>query len=594
MKKTRKIINGGGYFTIKKLIPSLIISGLVLVLIGTSFAIWQITLRQEDTSQLTSSCFKVEFQDKNPVTLENAYPISDEEAKVLVPYEFTISNTCTTSAIYQINLEVLNDTTLENNSYIKLMIDDDVPSVLTINDKVNKTIDNAVISYKIKKSSLEANTSVTHTLRLWMNEDTPPSADTMNKLFKSKVTVITSYVKSIDKTAPVANFTTTIEENSVVVDANSSTDDNSGIENYYYSLDGKEWIKSKESTHTFIEEESGIKYTTATETITNLFKQKVTEVYVKVEDRFENMSEVVRKDIRITELTYDHTADNNLRYIGPNPNNYVTFNNELWRIIGVMNNIDDGTGKKESRIKLMRNDSIGSYSWDTNDNFPNGINEWSQADLMKLMNPGYESQSVGGSLYWNSMSGNCYNGRGSAIVSCDFSNIGLKDTAKNMIGDAVWHTGAIPKYDNGKGNKEMLTYRYYELERGNLVVDSNLWNDKTERKTTWIGKVGLIYPSDVGYSTSEKSCLSEPWYRTSYGIYDICHMNTFFNKNNTIYASITPTNYHISHTIGIDLPFYPYQVTGDSSPVYPSLYLKSNVKITSGTGTSADPFQLSL
>ena len=47
------------------------------------------------------------------------------------------------------------------------------------------------------------------------------------------------------------------------------------------------------------------------------------------------------------ELVYDETEENNLRYIGANPNNYVSFNNELWRIIGVMNNIDDGTRKKQ-------------------------------------------------------------------------------------------------------------------------------------------------------------------------------------------------------------------------------------------------------
>jgi len=39
-----------------------------------------------------------------------------------------------------------------------------------------------------------------------------------------------------------------------------------------------------------------------------------------------------------TNLAYDDTADKNLRYIGSNPNNYVEFNGELWRIIGVMNN----------------------------------------------------------------------------------------------------------------------------------------------------------------------------------------------------------------------------------------------------------------
>src|SRR5699024_10361697 len=51
------------------------------------------------------------------------------------------------------------------------------------------------------------------------------------------------------------------------------------------------------------------------------------------------------------------------RYIGADPNNYVEFNNEIWRIIGVFT-VDDGTGKMEERLKIIRNESIGNYSWD--------------------------------------------------------------------------------------------------------------------------------------------------------------------------------------------------------------------------------------
>ena len=98
----------------------------------------------------------------------------------------------------------------------------------------------------------------------------------------------------------------------------------------------------------------------------------------------------------------------NTRYIGSNPNNYVSVDGDIWRIIGTMKDVDDGTGNKEDRVKLIRASSIGSYSWDTSESSVNdgyGVNEWSQADLMKLLNPGYESETVGGSLYWNNQSG---------------------------------------------------------------------------------------------------------------------------------------------------------------------------------------------
>ena len=63
------------------------------------------------------------------------------------------------------------------------------------------------------------------------------------------------------------------------------------------------------------------------------------------------------------ELKFDNTVDNSLRYVGADPNNYVSFNNELWRIIGAFNNIDNGTGTKETRLKIIRDEPIGKYSW---------------------------------------------------------------------------------------------------------------------------------------------------------------------------------------------------------------------------------------
>ena len=47
--------------------------------------------------------------------------------------------------------------------------------------------------------------------------------------------------------------------------------------------------------------------------------------------------------------------DNNgdYRYYGANPNNYVTFNDETWRVIGAFHDIDDGTGKSNSYLFIF-------------------------------------------------------------------------------------------------------------------------------------------------------------------------------------------------------------------------------------------------
>ena len=65
----------------------------------------------------------------------------------------------------------------------------------------------------------------------------------------------------------------------------------------------------------------------------------------------------------------------------------------------------------KNRLKIIREESIGDYSWDTSEsssiNSGYGINQWGEsgsyngADLMRLLNPGYESESINNSLYWN-------------------------------------------------------------------------------------------------------------------------------------------------------------------------------------------------
>ena len=178
--------------------------------------------------------------------------------------------------------------------------------------------------------------------------------------------------------------------------------------------------------------------------------------------------------------------DNNLRYIGTNPNNYVSFNNELWRIIGVFNNIDDGTGNKETRIKIMRSESIGSYSWDNKPNAVGsstsvyGSNDWSDSTLQQVLNSG---------AYWNRTSGECPSGQDGATVSCDFSEIGLTDEAKSMIDDAVWNLGGST-YDG------IITSLFYENERGKNV-NENFPID-------WIGMVGFPILQIMGMQQVEE------------------------------------------------------------------------------------------
>lgn len=291
-----------------------------------------------------------------------------------------------------------------------------------------------------------------------------------------------------------------------------------------------------------------------------------------------------------TSLKTDSTADENLRYVGSNPNNYVRFNNELWRIVGVMNNtksseIDD----PEPRIKLVRASSIGSYAWDTSAlgvNNGYGINEWSQADVMKLLNPGFDQEEVGGSLYYNSKSGSCYSGRANGTKTCDFTSVGLKSSAKDMIEPTLWYTGSTGSITTNTNYTPTNLYNYERgTRKGKICSSGSYCNDTVTRTTSWTGMVGLISPSDYAFATSETSCTS---YLYSWS--NSCKNNDWLRTSGwSIMAAGNTSNadyvYYISGGMSGTDAYNQYNV-------YPSVYLKSDLLYKSGTGTSTDPFIL--
>ena len=295
----------------------------------------------------------------------------------------------------------------------------------------------------------------------------------------------------------------------------------------------------------------------------------------------------------------------NTRYIGKNPNNYVSVDGDIWRIIGTMRGIDDGTGNKSDRVKLIRASSIGDYSWDTSESSVNkgyGVNEWSGADLMKLLNSGYESESVGGSLYWSNQSGKCYYSSNNGTTSCNFTSTGIKDKLKTLISDAVWNTGA----NDGKTYtyNNIITSKFYELERssntGKICSSGGYCNDTVARTTTWTGKVGLMYPSDYGYATSGGSttdratCLNTYLYNWSDSSVSDCKNNDWLLKNSWQWTlSPYADSYLANYAFSVDSDGSVHNNYASSNfVVLPVVYLTSNVGVQSGDGSRGNPFTL--
>ena len=259
--------------------------------------------------------------------------------------------------------------------------------------------------------------------------------------------------------------------------------------------------------------------------------------------------------------TITHSADSTLqigatesvteyRYRGASPKNYVTFNNEVWRIIGVFPT-EDGTGNIENRIKLIKDQSIGNKYWNTTQvASTSSYNNWTGATLKTYLN----------TTYYNAL-----------------SNI----VEQSMIGNAKYYLGG---YTQSTGiSKEMM----YQYER--KISGSNTYYYGTN-PNSWVGKLGLMYISDYGYAASD-TCTSD---LSNYN-YETCTSNNWlYNIKKNEWLLPQRSNYS-SDVFNIDADgLVGFNSVSNNYAVRPALYLKSNVQILDGDGTRSNPYTFTL
>ena len=341
----------------------------------------------------------------------------------------------------------------------------------------------------------------------------------------------------------------------------------------------------------------------------------------------ERIAELSATDV--TNIATDD-PDSNIRYIGANPNNYVYFNCsdysnqsdstcEKWRIIGVFKNMTKEDGSKADLVKIVRESSLGDYYWDYKNNgvgtstIGNGSNDWTDSQLMMMLNPtdylksGYTidnnivKDSNGQAIYQNM--GSYYNGTSGCkpvdiasgadfrCASIDFTSTGLKnDSSRNAIESVVWNLGGTADY---KSSSNGLASHFYGYERGSTVYSG--------RPTTWTGKIGLMYPSDYGYATSGGSttdraaCLAKEMYNWYGSDVSDCYNNDYLYKSGYIQWTLaSDSSDSLSVFNVLSTGFVNNNFVNNTYFVRPVAFLKSNISITSGDGSSASPYQLRL
>ena len=226
---------------------------------------------------------------------------------------------------------------------------------------------------------------------------------------------------------------------------------------------------------------------------------------------------------------------------------------ELWRIIGVFNNVTKSDGTKENLVKIIRNDSIGDIAWDDNN-----VNDWSTATLQQNLNSG---------TYYTTTLKN--------------------DTTRNAIEEVVWNLGA------SSTNNDVTPSMFYERERGTTVYSG--------RPTTWTGKIGLMYPSDYGCATSggttkdRATCLAKELYNWDSSDFSDCKGNDYLFDANNFQWTLAPYSAFAYNVFLVDGGGNVYSITArNTRAVRPALFLKSNIQVDKGTGAKSDPYQLKM
>lgn len=228
-----------------------------------------------------------------------------------------------------------------------------------------------------------------------------------------------------------------------------------------------------------------------------------------------------------TNFASDHS---NIRYIGANPNNYITFNNETWRIMGVF----------DGKVKIIRTTPYNNTPYTFYDGDASGTNN-------KFQNAAIKTE-LNEAFYQT-----------------------INSTYRSMIKEGTWNVGGLNSWD--------------------YQVAGTAYNN--EKSTTITANIGLISTTDYVYAiggSNRNTCIGS----THIGDVDSCKSDNWLypyatTSNMWTINEYTPdSSYALVVTTAGKIAPNGIQYT---AAVYPVLYLHENVGFTSGDGTESNPFK---
>ena len=255
-------------------------------------------------------------------------------------------------------------------------------------------------------------------------------------------------------------------------------------------------------------------------------------------------------------LYEDEYEEGRYVYRGADPNNYIEFNNELWRIISKE---ADGT------YKILRNETVTSMAFDSRG----------------ARTTGYCSQGYAPTYGCNAWSSTA-NMVGSPSEFTNGSYTGTIDADSEML-----------TYLNGE-YLESITENREKIENHDYGIGSVTYNNNdlqgqiaSENNYKWNGSIGLISVSDYLKANSDMETCGTA--STNNSAYTTCRNTNWMYISGTYWWTLSPYADNSYYVWYVRDDGYLSNNVNNSRGVRPAVYLTSNLSL-SGSGTESDPF----
>ena len=514
----------------------------VLCIIGVSFAWFRLYLSQTENNTIASrTCFNTTLtEDTSKISLTDAFPIIDEDGLKQTPFTFTIKNNCNSYVKVYITIdstyrESTNTSYLKDN-YMKVNISPKGTTTsksVILGSQTLTDLENNRKGYIIVSIGLKANEEKSYDLKIWM-DSAVTTEQGLNKNWSGKIVVVSN---AAEEPAPAPN-------------------------GWYEAGSGTLLAALRDS---------------------NTLKTPITTPGAAISTASEAL-------LASTEDDYGTSY----YFRGAVKNNYVQFANKCWRIVRV-------GGDGFVKLILHNDNKAGAANpcASANNSTSAAFARFSGTTYTSAFNSSYNDNAYVGFKYGTVGASDYATTHANTNKSTILTNLetwytnNLK-TYESVIDDNVWCNDKTnvtdTSYDpwgitpNGKGYAKNVTY-YGATQR--LVSKSKSaggagpslkCNGELSKITS---KVGLITADELAFA--------------GYA-FNIGNTTTYLQENatDTYWWSLSPINFNGSNAyvwsvVGSLGGLYNYSVR-NACGLRPSISLVSSTTISSGTGTSEDPY----